>query len=79
MPVHTLPLQWYFKAEVPEVQNLLENVDGYIRHAILGYGLMTVMDQNDLGHGPMIECQIINLCNIDDGFMDFKAGLLRVP
>ena len=44
VPVHTLPLQWYFKAEVPEVQNLLENVDGYIRHATLGYGLMTVMD-----------------------------------
>ena len=66
-------------AEKPEVQNLLDSVDGYIRHTTLDYGLMTVMDEDDLGCGPMIECQIINLHNIDDEFMDFKTGLLRMP
>ena len=65
--------------EKPEVQNLLDSGDGYIRHATLDYGLMTVMEENDPGCGPIIECQIINLHNIDDEFMDFKAGLLRVP
>ena len=59
--------------------NLLDSLDGYIRHATLDYGLMTVMDENDLGCGPMTECQITNLHNIDDEFMDFKTGLLRMP
>ena len=57
----------------------MDSLDGYIRHATLDYGLMTVMDENDPGCGPIIECQIINLHNIDDEFMDFKTRLLRMP
>ena len=60
--------------EKPEVQDLLDSVDGHIRCATLGYGLMTVMDENDLGRGPIIERQIINLRNIDDDFMDMLVS-----
>ncbi|KAF8135529.1 hypothetical protein EV363DRAFT_1294388 [Boletus edulis] len=44
-----------------KVQTLLNRVDTIIQEATLGYALMTVMDDNDLGRGPTMEQQKINL------------------
>ena len=37
--------------------------------ATLGYALMIVMDEDDLGHGPCMECQKVNIWDIDYTFM----------
>ncbi|KAG6369277.1 hypothetical protein JVT61DRAFT_15524 [Boletus reticuloceps] len=55
--------------ETKEVQEMLERIDSEIRGATLGYALMTVMDEDDMGREPKMERQMVNLCNIDDSFM----------
>ena len=42
------------------------------------YALVTVMDENDLGSGPMMKHREVNLHDIDEDFMDkFIAGVDR--
>ncbi|KIK10864.1 hypothetical protein PISMIDRAFT_20014 [Pisolithus microcarpus 441] len=38
-------------------------------HATPGQGLMIVMDNNDPGRGTWVECQQVNLCNVDAKFI----------
>ncbi|KAI6104757.1 hypothetical protein EDD16DRAFT_1524611 [Pisolithus croceorrhizus] len=57
------------------VQEMIDHIKGLVNQATLGYALMTVMDDNDLGTGPMMQCQQINLCGINKAFMaDFLKG-----
>ncbi|KAI6100896.1 hypothetical protein EV401DRAFT_1894366 [Pisolithus croceorrhizus] len=57
------------KASPEPIQELVNCIDSHVAHATLGYALMMVMDNNDLGRGPKMECQQVNLCDIDAKFM----------
>ncbi|KAI6098728.1 hypothetical protein F5141DRAFT_1066788 [Pisolithus sp. B1] len=58
------------------IQELVNCIDSYMAHATLGYALMTVMDNNDLGWGPKMEHQQVNLHDIDAKFMaSFIRGI----
>ncbi|KAI6096773.1 hypothetical protein F5141DRAFT_1220559 [Pisolithus sp. B1] len=58
------------------VQEMIDHIKGLVNQATLGYALMTVMDDNDLGTGPMMQRQQINLRGIDKAFMaDFLKGM----
>ncbi|KAI5981237.1 hypothetical protein EDD15DRAFT_2380031 [Pisolithus albus] len=59
--VHDLPTK--------PIQEFVDHINSHVAHATLGYGLMTVMDDNDLGRGPQVEQQQVNLCNVDGKFM----------
>ena len=48
---------------------MLERIQAYIKTATLGYALMTVMDEDDLGRGPRMAQQLVNLRDIDNNFM----------
>ncbi|KAI6105292.1 hypothetical protein EDD16DRAFT_1713993 [Pisolithus croceorrhizus] len=58
------------------IQELVNCIDSYMAHATLGYALMTVMDNNDLGWRPKMEHQQVNLHDIDAKFMaSFIRGI----
>lgn len=58
------------------VQEMIDHIKGLVNQATLGYALMTVMDDNDLGTGPMMQRQQINLRGIDKSFMaEFLKGV----
>ncbi|KAI6012016.1 hypothetical protein PISMIDRAFT_11647 [Pisolithus microcarpus 441] len=58
------------------VQELVDRIDRHVAQATLGYALMTVMDNSDLGRGPRLERQQVNLRNIDAKFMaSFVKGV----
>ncbi|KAI6046283.1 hypothetical protein EDC04DRAFT_2598103 [Pisolithus marmoratus] len=58
------------------VQEFVEHIQGVINKATLGYALMTVMDDNDLGTGPTIQHHQVNLCPIDPTFLEeFTKGV----
>lgn len=48
---------------------MMDQVKELVQTASLGYALMTVMDDDDLGRGPKMERQTINLRDIDENFM----------
>ncbi|KIK14564.1 hypothetical protein PISMIDRAFT_17201 [Pisolithus microcarpus 441] len=47
------------------VQEMIDHIKGLVDQATLGYALMIVMDNNDMGAGPMMQCQQINLHGIN--------------
>lgn len=51
------------------VQNLIDHIKVLTNNATLGYALMCVMDDNDLGRGPVMACEQVNLHPIDPNFM----------
>ncbi|KAI5990268.1 hypothetical protein EDD15DRAFT_2198248, partial [Pisolithus albus] len=51
------------------IQEFVDRINSHVARATLGYGLMTVMDNNDLGRGPQVERQQVNLRNVDSKFM----------
>ncbi|KAH0836373.1 hypothetical protein J3R83DRAFT_7949 [Lanmaoa asiatica] len=51
------------------VQDLFERVRASTTKATLDYALMTVMDENDMDRGPTMNCQQVNLRNVDSTFM----------
>lgn len=55
--------------ENAEVQSMMERIDSHVRGCVLGYALMTVMDEDDLGRGPWMQRQLVNMRNIDESFM----------
>ena len=60
----------------PEVQEMLETIDDQIRRVTIGYALMTVMDEDDLGRGPRMQRQCVNLRNINETFIQtFVEGV----
>lgn len=59
-----------------EVQVLMDKVKGLIEKATMGYALMTVMDDTDLGKGLNMKRQMVNLHSISDTFMSsFITGV----
>ncbi|KAI6043206.1 hypothetical protein EDC04DRAFT_2960341 [Pisolithus marmoratus] len=59
-----------------QVQELMDHIKSHMVKATLGYALMVVMDDNDLGQGPKLECQRVNLQNMDPKFMaNFIKGV----
>ena len=60
------------------VQDFVEHITSLVEEATLGFALVTVMDENDLGRGPMMKRREVNLRDIDEDFMDeFIAGVDR--
>lgn len=60
------------------VQTLVDHIKALVEEATLGYGLITVMDETDLGRGPMMKRMEVNLRDIDDEFMEeFIKGVER--
>ncbi|KAI6019569.1 hypothetical protein EDC04DRAFT_2901766 [Pisolithus marmoratus] len=58
------------------IQEFMEHIWGVINKATLGYALMTVMDDNDLGTGPTIQCCQVNIRPIDPAFLEeFAKGV----
>ncbi|KIK15312.1 hypothetical protein PISMIDRAFT_641169 [Pisolithus microcarpus 441] len=58
------------------VQEMIDHIKGLVNQATLGYALMIVVGNNDMGAGPMMQCQQINLHGIDKSFMaDFLKGV----
>ncbi|KAI6029978.1 hypothetical protein EDC04DRAFT_2898755 [Pisolithus marmoratus] len=59
-----------------QVQELMDRIKSHVAKATLGYALMVVMDDNDLGQGPKLERQQVNLQNVDPKFMaNFIKGV----
>ncbi|KAI6013900.1 hypothetical protein EDC04DRAFT_2609134 [Pisolithus marmoratus] len=52
-----------------QVQELMDHIKSHVAKATLDYSLMVIMDNNDLGQGPKLECQQVNLQNMDAKFM----------
>jgi hypothetical protein len=43
-----------------DIQGFVEKVQTSLKKAMLGYALMTLLDENDLGSGPRLMTQTIN-------------------
>ncbi|KAI6043441.1 hypothetical protein EDC04DRAFT_2955626 [Pisolithus marmoratus] len=57
------------------IQEFVEHIQGVINKATLGYALITVMDNNDLGTGPTIQCCQVNIHPNDPTFLEeFSKG-----
>ncbi|KAI6017509.1 hypothetical protein EDC04DRAFT_2943095 [Pisolithus marmoratus] len=57
------------------IQEFVKHIWGVINKATLGYALMTVMDNNDLGTGPTIQHHQVNIWPIDPAFLEeFSKG-----
>ncbi|KAI6017928.1 hypothetical protein EDC04DRAFT_2902389 [Pisolithus marmoratus] len=58
------------------IQEFMEHIWGVVNKATLGYALMTVMDDNDLGTGPTIQHRQVNIRPIDPAFLEeFAKGV----
>ncbi|KAI6043282.1 hypothetical protein EDC04DRAFT_2600324 [Pisolithus marmoratus] len=58
------------------IQEFMEHIWGVVNKATLGYALMTVMDDNDLGTGPTIQHCQVNIQPIDPAFLEeFAKGV----
>ncbi|KAI5986056.1 hypothetical protein EDC04DRAFT_2999858 [Pisolithus marmoratus] len=58
------------------IQEFMEHIWGVVNKATLGYALMTVMDDNDLGTGPTIQHHQVNIWPIDPAFLEeFAKGV----
>ncbi|KAG6330516.1 hypothetical protein ID866_8573, partial [Astraeus odoratus] len=64
------------EVKTTEIQELMDQIKSLIERATLGYALMMVMDDNEMGRGPAMIRQQVNLRNVDTTFMKtFVEGI----